>query len=119
MTQHLNHSVHTGISILKVIFQQVKKSPILIGILPAWETDANLWSLPADPRGLTTVVVHRLHTWVFELLSHGTEGGHLLLLWGVDDHHCGTQDAQQATNLPMHVQPLIQEIGCKHSTGRK
>lgn len=49
-------------------------------------------------------------TWVLELLRHGSKGGHLLLLRGMDDHDSGTQDAQQATHLPVNIQPLIQEV---------
>ena len=55
-------------------------------------------------------------TWVCELLSHGAERSNLLFLWGVDHHHCGAQDAQQAANLPVYVQPLIQEVRGQHGT---
>lgn len=57
-------------------------------------------------------------TWVLQLVSHVGEGGHLLLLGGVDHHHRGAQDAQQTANFPMNVQPLVQEVRGEHGTGR-
>lgn len=57
-------------------------------------------------------------TWVSELVSHDTEGSNLLLLRGMNHHHCGTQDAQQTTHFSMYVQPLVKEISGEHSTGK-
>lgn len=57
-------------------------------------------------------------TWVSELVSHGTEGSHLLLLRGMNHHHCGSQDAQQTTHFSMDVQPLIEEIRGQHGARR-
>lgn len=37
----------------------------------------------------------------------------------MDHHHCGAQDAQQTTNLPMNIQPLIQEVRAEYGTARK
>lgn len=63
-----------------------------------------------------TILYMQYITWVFELVCHGAEGGHLLLLGGVDDHHGGAQDAQQAADLAVHIQTLVQEVGGQHST---
>lgn len=49
-------------------------------------------------------------TWVSELDSHDTEGSHLLLLRGMNHHHCGSQDAEQTAHFSMYVQPLIEKI---------
>lgn len=57
-------------------------------------------------------------TWVSELVSHDTEGSNLLLLRGMNHHHCGPQDAQQTTHFSMYVQPLIKEIRGEHGTER-
>lgn len=57
-------------------------------------------------------------TWVSELVSHGPKGSHLLLLRGMNHHHCGSQDAQQTPHFSMDVQPLIEEIRGEHGTGR-
>lgn len=58
-------------------------------------------------------------TWILELLCHGGEGRNLLFLWGVDHHHCGPQNAQQTTNFPMHIEPLIQKVRGEDCTGEK
>lgn len=58
-------------------------------------------------------------TWVLELIGHGTEGRHLLLLWGVDHHHHGAQHAQQTTDLPVHIQTLVQKVRRENSAARK
>lgn len=57
-------------------------------------------------------------TWVSELVSHDAEGSNLLLLRGMNHHHCGPQDAQQTTHFSMYVQPLIKEIRGEHGTGK-
>lgn len=57
-------------------------------------------------------------TWVSQFVSHDTEGSNLLLLRGMDHHHCGPQDAQQTTHFSMDVQSLIEEIRGEHGTRR-
>lgn len=58
-------------------------------------------------------------TWVFELLRHGAEGGHFLLLGGVQHHHCGAQQAEEAAHLAVHIQTLIQEVRRQHGAAKK
>jgi len=57
-----------------------------------------------------------LCTWVDELLGHVVQAADLLLLRGVDHHGGGAQDAEEAAQLPVEVQPLRQEVGGQHRT---
>lgn len=55
-------------------------------------------------------------TWVNQLLAHVLQTVDLFLLWSMNDHGGGAQDAEQATELPMQVQPLCQEVRRQHRT---
>lgn len=34
----------------------------------------------------------------------------------MENHNCGTEDAQHTANFPMDIQPLTQEVWREHST---
>lgn len=57
-----------------------------------------------------------LRTRLLQLGSHFLQSGHLLVLWGVDDHHSAAHQAQQAAQLPQQVESFSKQIGGKNGT---
>ena len=45
----------------------------------------------------------RLFTWVNQFSGHMLKAADLFLLWSMNYHGGGAQDAEQATKLPMQV----------------
>lgn len=59
------------------------------------------------------------HTWVDQLPGHVLKAADLFLLWRMNHHVGGAQDAEQAAQLPVQVQPLRQEVGRQNRTAMR